>query len=80
VGGCDCGGHDRLDVSRRLAWGRIMVHGKEVESHLTSVVERGLSCPYLGNHQLTRRRGECYRPPTESKELAETKAVASLNS
>ena len=77
MGGRDCSGHDRLDVSCVLAWGRLMVDGKKVESPLTSVVER-TKISSLVDQQLTRRRRMDHRSPTESKELAEIKAVASL--
>ena len=77
MGGRNCSGHDRLDVSLVLAWGRMMVGRKKVESPLTSVVER-TEISLLGNQQLTRRRRMDHRSPTKSKELAEIKAVASL--
>jgi len=54
-----------------------MVDGKKVESPLTSVVER-TKISSLVDQQLTRRRRMDHRSPTESKELAEIKAVASL--
>jgi hypothetical protein len=47
MGGRDSGGHDRLDVSLVLAWGRMLVDRGKVESRLTNVVERGLCCLHL---------------------------------
>jgi len=38
MGRHSCGGHDRLNVSLRLAWGILKEDRTEVESPLTSVV------------------------------------------
>jgi hypothetical protein len=82
VGGRNCGGHDRLDVSCEPAWGGMVVDVEKVEGPFTSVVERGAwsklssfgtsNSPGEGD-KITGRRGE-------SEKLAEIKAVASLNS
>jgi len=77
VGGRDCGGHDRLDVSCVLAWGvdgRREKGGKPFDQCCGAYSEVLL----LESWQLTRRRRMNHRSPTKSKELAEIKAVASL--